>query len=54
MCSALVSAHALKNEVFRDVVFEMQTPMVNQSTDYFSICTNGTHSLQVLMRCSLH
>ena len=40
----------------------MQIPMVNQSTGYFSICTNGTngtndhsfsHGLQVLMRCSL-
>ena len=52
MCSALVSAHALKNEVFHlqvkedsshDVCFEMQISIVNQSTDYFSICTNGTN-----------
>ena len=52
MCSALVSAHALKNEVFHlqvnegsshDVCFEMQIPIVNQSTDHFSICTNGTN-----------
>ena len=48
----VVSAHALKNEIFRsyikedsshDVCLEIQIPMVNQSTDYFSICTNGTN-----------
>ena len=41
----------------------MQIPMVNQSTDYFSICTNGTNGTNrpfvlawltsQLMRCSL-
>ena len=50
MRSELVSAHALKNEVFYDVVFEMQIPMVNQSTDYFSICTNGTNRPFVFAR----
>ena len=68
----VVSAHALKNEVFRlyikedsshDVCLEIQIPMVNQSTDYFSICTNGTNGTNrpfvfawltsQLMRCSL-
>ena len=48
----VVSAHALKSKVFRlyikedsshDVCLEIQIPMVNQSTDYFSICTNGTN-----------
>ena len=68
----VVSAHALKNEVFRlyikedsshGVCLEIQIPMVNQSTDYFSICTNGTNGTNrpfvfawltsQLMRCSL-
>ena len=68
----VVSAHALKSEVFRlyikedsshDVCLEIQIPMVNQSTDYFSICTNGTNGTNrpfvfawltsQLMRCSL-
>ena len=65
----VVSAHALKNEVFRlyikedsshDVCLEIQIPIVNQSFDYFSICTNGTNRPFVfawltsqLMRCSL-
>ena len=75
MCSALVSCclvHALKNEVFRSyikedsshgVCLEIQIPMVNQSTDYFSVCTNGTNGTNrpfvfawltsQLMRCSL-
>ena len=68
----VVSAHALKNEVFslyikedssHDVCLEIQIPMVNQSIDYFSICTNGTNGTNrpfvfawltsQLMRCSL-
>ena len=53
MCSALVVVHGVN---------EMQIPIVNQWTDCFSICTNGTneqivfawpHGFQVLMRCSL-
>ena len=56
MCSALVLAHGVN---------EMQIPIVNQWTDCFSICTNGTngtnrqivfarpYDFQVLMRCSL-
>ena len=53
MCSALVLALGVN---------EMQIPIVDQWTDCFSICTNGTnrqivfarpHGFQVLMRCSL-
>ena len=68
MRNALVSAHGLKNELYscvracHDVCFQMQIPMVNQSTDSFSICTIGTNGtnrpfvqvsngLHVLMRC---
>ena len=75
MCSALVSCcfgSCIKDEVFRlyikedsshDVCLEIQIPIVNQSTDYFSICTNGTNGTNrpfvfawltsQLMRCSL-
>ena len=53
MCSVLVLAHGVN---------EMQIPIVNQWTDCFSICTNGTnrqivfarpYDFQVLMRYSL-
>ena len=52
MCSELVSAHGLENEVYSCVARSFSTEELaicsnganrNQSTDYFSVCTNGTN-----------
>ena len=33
----------IEEDSSHDVCFEMQIPMVNQSTGYFSICNNGAN-----------